>query len=222
MGTILGAVCLCVHLGKLDWDGGSGKNVIKSGAFDVTSSFWSCSTSFPWTTTSVGSPLGFLGSTQLTGSGQIESTAEYIFVYSEKDIKITTTRSSSSKTQPITQSTIQSSVNQTITDVPKTTSTATTTTITAKPSSDLSGGAEAGIGIGTALVILALIAVVVLYFLRRKAKARRGANVRHHMQNLDCETITQAELQAKSEPSELPACQAILELPEQCDYSELA
>ena len=155
--------------------------------------------------------MGAPGSLQLTGDGSIESTVEYIFVYDQKDLATTSTRSLSQTTQPATANP-PSTINPPITATPQ---------ITTISSSGLSSGAEAGIGVGVAIGALALIGAGVLYFVRRrKRRGVEGAGGRDYPPELDGNQ--RVELQGEAKPLELPAHQDMPpELPGQSRYTEL-
>ncbi|KAI9655754.1 MAG: hypothetical protein M1821_005189 [Bathelium mastoideum] len=151
---------------------------------------------FSLKTTSVGSPVGAAGSTELTGDGIIQSTVEYVFVYDEKDLAATSLRSSTDTAQPAKS------------NAPATATATATSEASTQPNSGLSSGAEAGIGVAVALAVLALMGATVFFFLRRrKRNGRREAEIGDSLQELDGNDYNRLELQGTTKPSELPVHQ---------------
>ena len=137
--------------------------------------------------------MGAVGSTELTGEGNVESTVEYVFVYDQKDLAATSTRS------------LSRTARQTTTNSPASASAHTTPEVSTQPTSGLSSGAEAGIGVGVAVAVLALIGAGVFYFLRRrKRRSAAGGESGNQIQELDGNRFSRAELQGEAKRPELP------------------
>ncbi|KAH6638685.1 hypothetical protein BKA67DRAFT_589166 [Truncatella angustata] len=158
-GTITTAICCSDGWGNVFSNG--------NGVSGTAYGFWMCvkSWSMPATTTVSGSILsgGLVtpGIAAITGPGLVESTAEYIFVYSTITSTLSSTlTSSSTSTSGSLQSSTTTSASSTVTVPPN------------PPQTGLSGGAIAGICIGVIALLLLLLAG---FWLRRRRVATKSS-----------------------------------------------
>ncbi|KAH6666760.1 hypothetical protein B0J14DRAFT_198668 [Halenospora varia] len=181
-------------------------NVISSSTF----SFWVCQSSFSVETTTIAMPTDMTGQTTITGTGAMESTAEYLFLYNRADLTSTLSTSSSST------SAISSSIP------PSSSSTTVAATTTPAPGNTSSNGlgtnAKAGIGFGISLVGLGILGVALFYFFRHRRRPSTTEDKwqpeygRHELPNKEVVTA-RSELMAVEQSHELDGRNRSVELP---------
>ncbi|KAH8648147.1 hypothetical protein BGZ60DRAFT_223048 [Tricladium varicosporioides] len=184
-------------------------NVISSSTF----SFWVCQSSFSVATTTIAMPTDMTGQTTITGTGAMESTAEYLFLYNRAEL--TSTSSTTSTSTPAALSSIPSSSSSS-------SSTTVQTTNTPAPGNVSSNGlginARAGIGFGISLLGLGILGVALFYFFRHRRRALIAKEKwqsdygRHELPGKEA-VIVRSELMAVEQSHELDARKKLVELP---------
>lgn len=127
--------------------------------------FWVCQSSFSVSATTVAMPTDMTGQTVVKGTGALESTAEYLFVYNRAQVTPTSSAGSTTSSSAFLASSTSGSPNPNNLSIPD------------SRGPTLNTGAKVGIAVAVVVAVLAILGVAVFCLFKRRQRRSDMTNI---------------------------------------------